>query len=82
MRLLDKLDAAVRAILLHPQDEHLGLLCSILHFLVVFISVFLLSRLGTLTHFLGLDVDRRNCLLDGHIERSLAELVEHEKVVG
>ena len=83
MRLLHELDAAVGAVLLHPQDEILGLFCCVFDNVLKVVKSTRISTFAflALSEFLGLNVYSGDCFQDGYIKGCLAKLVDHKKMV-
>ncbi len=90
MWFLDKLNAAIWGVLLHPQDKVLSFFSCIFNFIFVAGAVELQSIVSvsfgrfflTFSQFLCLDINSSDGLQDGNIEGCLAKLVKHEKMVG
>ena len=89
MRLLDELNAAVRAVFLHSLNKHGCLFSLFVEFvfggsillleLDILFTVFLFLNLSA--RLLGFNLSGRDCLQDGDVEGRLALLVKHEEVM-
>ena len=70
---------------MHSKNEHLGLFRCIFDFFAHFLKLWIAFAtifLSTFAKFLSLQVNGRDSLEYSDVERCLAKLVEHEKVMG